>query len=573
MNTVFGLHVADIFVLVLYLLGMAAIGLWTAKKIKQSNDFFMPRRFGKAMMVMFGFGAGTHSDQAVGVASKSFSSGLSGIWYQWLWLPCTPFYWLIAPVMRRFRAITTGDVFEARYNRSVAMLYAVIGMLNLSVNIGLMLRGSSEVISASTRGLLSANAAIAVMTIVFVIYGVAGGLAAAIITDFIQGILTIIFSFLLLPLVMNAVGWMNGIRQAITDPQKLTLVAPAEIGFFYITVIAFNALVGIVTQPHTMSNCAAGKTEMEGRFGWMFGNIIKRICTIPWCLTGLAAIVYFGSRGVKVEPDKVFGAVAGDFLPQILPGMLGVFLAALLASVMSSCDAFMIASSALFTENIYRPLSPDKSERHYVTVGRIAAVAVVCGGVVFAYWLPGVVAGLEIFWKISAMMGLAFWMGLFWRRTTVAGAWATTLVSFAVMLFTSKISFGKYVLWDFNASCAQYLPDFMLWNGQLYLPWQMILYLSAGLISGIVVSLLTKSVATEKLDNYYALIRTPVKPAEQPDVPCTLADDAVVPEKRNIFPNTNLEFMIPSRTSVLGFLVGWAFVAVIVAVVYLIARV
>ena len=55
----FGLHVADIFVLVLYLLGMAAIGFWTAKKIKQSQDFFMPRRFGKAMMVMFGFGAGT----------------------------------------------------------------------------------------------------------------------------------------------------------------------------------------------------------------------------------------------------------------------------------------------------------------------------------------------------------------------------------------------------------------------------------------------------------------------------------------------------------------------------------
>jgi len=522
MNAVFGLHVADIFVLGLYLLGMAAIGFWSAKKIKQSQDFFMPRRFGKAMMVMFGFGAGTHSDQAVIVASKSFTSGLSGIWYQWLWLPCTPFYWLIAPVMRRFRAITTGDVFEARYDRSVAVLFALIGMLNLSVNIGLMLRASSEVISASTQGLLSANAAIAVMTVVFVIYGVAGGLAAAIITDFIQGILTIIFSFLLLPLIMNAVGWMDGIREAIADPQKLTLVAPAEIGFFYIAVIAFNALVGIVTQPHTMSNCAAGKTEMEGRFGWMFGNLIKRVCTIPWCLTGLAAIVYFGSRGIEVEPDKVFGTVAGDFLPKIMPGILGIFLAALLASVMSSCDAFMIASAGLFTENIYRPLSPHKKQGHYVTVGRIAAVVVVSGGVVFAFWLPGVVAGLEIFWKVSAMMGLAFWMGLFWRRTTVAGAWATTLVSFAVLLFTSKIAFGNFVLWDFNASCAQCLPDFMLWNGQLYLPWQMILYLSAGLISGIVVSLLTKPVSKEKLDNYYALIRTPINPGEQPAVPCTL---------------------------------------------------
>ena len=566
-----GLHVVDILVLALYLLGMAAIGFWSAKKIKQSHDFFMPRRFGKAMMVMFGFGAGTHSDQAVGVASKSFTSGLSGIWYQWLWLPCTPFYWLIAPVMRRFRAITTGDVFEARYNRSVAMLYAVIGMLNLSVNIGLMLRGSSEVIAASTRGLLSANMAIAVMTVVFVIYGVAGGLAAAIITDFIQGILTIIFSFLLLPLLMNAVGWMDGIREAITDPQKLTLVAPAEIGIFYIAVIAFNGLVGIVTQPHTMSNCAAGKTEMEGRFGWMFGNLIKRICTIPWCLTGVAAIVYFGSRGVEVEPDKVFGAVAGDFLPKILPGILGIFLAALLASVMSSCDAFMIASAGLFTENIYRPLAPGREQGHYVTVGRIASVIVVSGGVAFAYGLRGVVEGLEIFWKISAMMGLAFWLGLFWRRMTVAGAWATTLLGFAVMLFTSEIAFGDYMLWDFNAHFAQYLPGFMVWQGALSLPWQMILYLGAGLIGGIVVSLLTRPVAEEKLDNYYALIRTPIKPGEQPAAPCTLPDDAVVPEKRNIFPNTNLEFMIPSRTSVVGFLVGWGFVAAIVVVVYMIA--
>jgi Na+/proline symporter len=567
----FGLHVADIFVLVLYLLAMAAIGFWTASKIKKSQDFFMPRRFGKAMMVMFGFGAGTHSDQAVGVASKSFSVGLSGIWYQWLWLPCTPFYWLIAPVMRRFRAITTGDVFEARYDRSVAVLYALVGMLNLSVNIGVMLKGSGAVIEASTQGQLSANVAIAAMTVVFVTYGVAGGLAAAIITDFIQGILTIIFSFLLLPLVMNAVGWMDGIRETIGD-EKLSLVTPMGIGTFYIAVIAFNGLVGIVTQPHTMSNCAAGKTEMEGRFGWMFGNIIKRVCTIPWCLTGIAAVVYFGTPE-SIDPDSVFGKVAGDFLPRILPGMLGIFLAALLASVMSSCDAFMISSSALFTENIYRPLFPHKKKGHYLTVGRIASVIVVAGGVVFAFWLPGVVKGLEIFWMVSAMMGLAFWMGLFWRRTTVAGAWATTLISFAVLLFTSKIAFGQYVLWDFNAHFAAYLPEFMLSNeGELQLPWKMILYLGTGLISGIVVSFLTRPVAKEKLENFYALIRTPITPGEQVDKPCTLPAGAVVPERRNVFPNTSLEIAIPSRTSVIGFLIGWVCVAVIVCAVYLIAR-
>ena len=566
-----GLHLADYFILIIYFLGITAIGIWSARKIKSSSDFFMPRKFGKAMMIMFSFGTGTHSDQAVLVASKSFTNGLSGIWYQWLWLPVTPFYWLIAPIFRRFRAITTANVFEARFSPSVAMLYAVLGMLNLMVNIGVMLKGSSEVLSASTSGLVSANWAICLMTIIFVIYGVAGGLSAAIITDFIQGMLTIIFSFLLLPLVLNAIGGLEGMRSGITDPQMLSLVAPAEISLFYIVVIAINALVGIVTQPHTMGNCAAGKTEMEGRIGFMGGTLIKRLCTIPWCLTGVAAVIYFAGR--EIEPDKVFGTVAGEFLPKIMPGVLGIFIAAVLASVMSSCDVFMISSSALFTEDIYKRLKPNEIQKHYILVGRITSMAVVIGGVLFAYWLPDIVAGLEIFWKISAMMGIAFWVGLFWRRFTTAGAWAGTLISFAVLIFTSKIAFGGFILWDFNQTLVHHLPSSMIKEGKLELPWQMIFYLVSGILSGIFVSLFTKPVAREKLDNFYALIRTPIAPGEQISSPCTLPADAVVPEKRVIFPNSNLEFMIPSLTSVIGFLAGWGCVAAIIYAVFLITKV
>jgi Na+/proline symporter len=564
-----GLHQADIYVLVFYLLCMVAIGVWSARKIKNSADFFMPRRFGKVFMIMFSFGTGTHSDQAVSVASKSFTNGLSGIWYQWLWLPVTPFYWLIAPVFRRFRAITTSDVFEARFSPSVAMLFAVVGVLNLAVNIGIMLKGSSEVISASTGGLVSANLAIVIMTVIFVIYGVAGGLGAAILTDFIQGVLTIVFSFLLLPLILNAVGGLAGLRGAIADGQMFSLVAPAEIGLFYIAVIAFNGLVGIVTQPHTMANCAAGKTEMEGRVGFMGGTLIKRLCTIPWSLTGLAAVAYFAGR--TIEPDKVFGAVAGEFLPKIAHGMLGVFIAAILASVMSSCDAFMISSSALFTENVYKRLVPAKPARHYVTIGRITAVVVVAGGVGFAFWLPGVVKGLEIFWKISPMMGIVFWLGLFWRRTTVAGAWAATLSAFGIWWLTGQEFF---ISWLGGLSVAEPLRFVFVKGGvpEVYLPWQMIFYLTGGLLAGIIISLVTRPVDKEKLDRFYALVRTPVRPGERIDAPCTLPNDAVVPEKRNIFPNTNLEIPVPSLTSVVGFLIGWGCVAAIIYSVYVIAN-
>jgi Na+/proline symporter len=564
------LHIADIVILCFYLLGITAVGVYAARKIRNIADFFMPRRFGKLMMMMHSFGTGTHSDQAVTVASKSFTNGLSGIWYQWLWLFATPFYWLIAPMMRRFRAITTADVLEARYDKSVAVLYAVIGMANLAVSIGIMLKGSGAIIHASTTGVVSSNIAITAMTLMFVIYGVAGGLAAAIITDFVQGILTVIFSFMLLPLLLNAVGGLSGLHQSIRDPGMFSIIAPSEIGIFYVAVIALNGLVGIVTQPHTMGNCAAGRTESEGRVGWMCGNFIKRICTVAWCFTGLAAVAYFA--GQAVEPDHVFGLIAAQFLPTILPGLLGLFLASVLASVMSSCDSFMIASSGLFTENIYKHIVKDRPQSHYVLIARISSVLIVAAGVTFAYWLPNVVKGLEIFWMISPMMGIAFWLGLFWRRTTSAGAWAAALTALAVWWLTAQPFFVSLMTELTQNSSLAFVVSKAGVN-QISLPWQMVFYLSAGTFAGIIVSLITKPAANNRLDNFYALLRTPITPGELVTHVCTLPADADVPPKRKLLPFKNLEILVPSLSSVLGFLAGCAFVAAIIYSVFLIANI
>ena len=64
-----GLNAPDIAVLVAYFIGITLIGIWAARLVKNMGDFFMPRKFGKAMLVTHAFGTGTHSDQAVGVAA------------------------------------------------------------------------------------------------------------------------------------------------------------------------------------------------------------------------------------------------------------------------------------------------------------------------------------------------------------------------------------------------------------------------------------------------------------------------------------------------------------------------
>jgi len=124
-------------------------------------------------------------------------------------------------------------------------------------------------------------------------------------------------------------------------------------------------------------------------------------------------------------------------------------------------------------------------------VGRLASVAFVVAGAVFAFWLPNIVKGLEIFWMTSPVIGIAFWLGFFWRRTTVAGAWAATLTAAAVWWLTTQQFFVNFL----SGLAVNESMRFVVSKDtgfETALPWQMVFYLSAGTLAGIIVSLFTK---------------------------------------------------------------------------------
>jgi len=547
----------------IYLIGITAAGVWTVRRIHDSDDFFMGgRNFSKPFMIFFAFGTGTSGNDAIGVSSKTFTNGVSGIWYQFLWLFATPFYWLIAPVFRRMRAITTGDFFEYRYDASVAGLYALVGVLQLTVNIGVLLKGAGATIEAVSGGEITTNAAILVMTVLFVIYGIAGGLAAAIVTDFIQGILTVILSFIILPFAWKEVGGMVGMREHITDENMFSLVAPGEINGFHITMFAVSALIGIVTQPHIMGVCASGRDEMDGRVGFTGGNLLKRVCTIAWMLTGLCGVVYFAGReSENIAPDLVYGTMASEMLPRVMPGLIGLFLAALLASIMSSCDAFMVSSSGLFTQNFYRRLiAQGRDEKHYVFVGRVTALVIVAFSIIFSFMFSSVPVALEWFFRVQAVMGAAFWLGLFWRRTTVAGAWAGTLVALALMFLTQTA--------PFHAFAVEHFPSRMIWDDKFRVSYQMATYLLAGFASCILVSLITKRVPEHKLDRVFACLRTPIQPNEPHVGPFTLPPGVEAPPPHKLINHPDLEIPMPSLVGMAGFIVIWGLVGLLIGSVY-----
>ncbi len=478
-----GIHFLDIVVIIVYFGVISLIGWWSARKIKDTGDFFMGgRKFGSFLTAMLSFGTGTHADQAVGVVSMSSRVGLSGIWYEWMWLLVNPFYWVMAPILRRLRVVNGSDYFRFRYDQSLASLYAFVAIIILMLNIGTMVLGSGRIIEGLTGGGINFTTSVVIITVLFVFYGLAGGMVAAALNDVVQGLLTIVFSFVMLPYAISKVGGFTALHEKVNSGASydfFNLVAPEGITFFWIFMIVVNGMINWAVQPHTIPSSTANRTEMDARIGVTYGNFIKRFCTVAWAFTGVAAIALIPNLD---NPDHAFGEMARILLPV---GLVGLLIASLLATIQSTGVVLMISGSSIFVRNFYAVYFKKRSEEHYLYVGRIISFVIVAGSLAFAVLLPGVIKALELFMQIPALIGIPFWMGIMWRRANPASAWASFLAASGTFLF-----------------CELTLD--------LYLPWQMVAYLTAGIGTGIIVGLLTPRQPKEQLDRFYNTLKTQV---------------------------------------------------------------
>src|SRR5215475_4082414 len=432
-----GLSKLDLAVIVAYLAGITAFGLYVSRRVKDTEGFFMGnRRFGKSLMIAQALTTGTRADYAIGVVGASYEIGMAGIWYQWMYIFSTPFFWLLSPIFRRMRYTTTADFFEERFSKPLGVGYSFFALYLFMLWQGTIIKGAARTIVGITGG--SETLIIWGVTALFVFFGVAGGLVATVNTDFIQGIFIIILSFLLIPFGLQAVGGFSGLHAKL-DPQMFSLISQRELSLFPVMMLIISGLVGIVAQPHHMAVAGSGKTEMSCRIGWCYGNFIKRFCTIGWALTGLIAAVLI-SRGSLTKREHAFGALIKQLLPE---GLIGLMIAAILATVIASCAAYMIAGSALFTRNLYKKyLKQSADDAHYLLVGRIVSAALTIGSLLMALYLESVIAATIQFVTIASFVGIPMWVGIIWPRATSAGAWASIIGSSATWAIALKFKWG-----------------------------------------------------------------------------------------------------------------------------------
>jgi len=595
--TILGLHYSIWIILVVYFAGMLLLGWWSKRQATTREGFLLGgRKFGVGMMVMHAFGAGTNPTDSSGCVSRSVGIGASGIWVSWMWMFGTPFYWLIAPIMRRMRCLTMTDYYEQRFGHGAAMLYTVVAGLGMMIFFGGVLLATTKTVMGM-MGVADADnadtwffAILGVTTLVFVLYGYWGGIVAAIRTDMVQGLMIIVLSFLAIwpALNLEGVGGLGNMREnlskastevntALTNARKqldkddtagmlatlesakgyepagnirkvialwkqdkqqeatkllngakksdyLSLFNPDYFSPLAVILLCISGPCVALALPHLMSVTAAGKTEWEGRMGFVGGNMLKRICTIGWSILALCWLSHLVSRGAATTPDAAFGDSVRVLLPPVLQGLM---LACVMAASMSSGDAVQVTVAGLVTQSIYCRYRPDADEKQLVQFTKYAGVVIIAISVVFAILMRNdLVKSIILYFNVLATIGIATAMGILWRRMNQTGVFCGTIAAIAVLI-SSKFIPGMSKEIVFGA------------------------FMSAGLVFGIIGSLLSKPPNPERVEQFIKKIHVPIGQEDKLDLPL----DQAVPEDKRLITSGGLFIVKPTLQSVVGFVV------------------
>ncbi|MES1219916.1 MAG: Na+/galactose cotransporter, partial [Bacteroidota bacterium] len=153
-------------------------------------------------------------------------------------------------------------------------------------------------------------------------------------------------------------------------------------------------------------------------------------------LPGIVAIAMMQpalmSKGYSIPVDAKGQLDYTMTLPSLIAhyypsGLLGVGITALIASFMSGMAGNVTAFNAVFTYDIYQPyFVKNKSDKHYLVVGKMITVAGILISIMTAYVAKGfnnINDFLQlVFGFVNGPLFATFLLGMFWKRTTGHGA-------------------------------------------------------------------------------------------------------------------------------------------------------
>jgi sodium/proline symporter len=426
------------------------IGILAGRVIKSSIDYYLGgKRFGP-WFTSFKFASTWESGvKLVGTPGMAWSVGYPAF----VMGMATPFGYLFSfriygqrlkVACDHFNVITVPNLLEKRYcSRTIRVLAAITILVGLGGSLVAQYKATGEVFS----NILGRSYVQGLVIGVFIVggYSIIGGYVASVWTDFMQGIVMILGSIVLFVTVAKAalgefsfavLFKMNG-ALAQVKPEMLEITGGGKMPVTQMFIILVITLLIGIAMPQQAVAIFSMRDKKVARSSLIICTIFSAI--LAWCLlpAGMMGRLILENEQVK-NPDMVIPILVQQILQ---PVMAGIFIAAVLAAIMSTISGAIVVSASALTQDIMNIVAPKIYQKNQIVWDRSAAAFIVIIPLLLAikppsiiFWIIVFSFGFIVFTFLMPMLGV-----IGWKRATSKGAIIQMVVTMILIPIWSVI--------------------------------------------------------------------------------------------------------------------------------------
>ena len=487
----------DLLVVVAYLAGITALGVWTGRRQRDAKDYFVADRAIPWWAVLLSVVASeTSALTFISIPGLAYLGNLG--------------FLQIATGYLLGRIVVATTLLPRYYQGELVTAYAL-----LEKRFGLATRRFTSIVFMVTRGLADSvrvfataipialilgsavdrryvmPLAILILGLLTVLYTYKGGMKAVVWTEMVQAGVYIFGGIAAIVLIGQAVpgGWGAVVAQAgaqgklravdlYTGFDRPHTVFAGLIGGAFLSMASHGADQMIVQRLLSARSLRDAQRAIIG------SGVAVILQFALFLMIGVGLFVLYGGRQFPAA-DAIFPTFIIERMP---PGLVGLIVAAIVAATMRTHSGAINSLAAATTHDIYLPLTKRRADApETLRVGKLFALAwgvvLTLGALLFPEdpRLPVVVVALGIAsFTYGGLLG-GFFLGMFWRRAEQRDAITGMAVGIFCMAF---VVFAKPI-----SAAAPGLAPMLKGVGSIAWPWYVLIGTSITVVTGILSSL------------------------------------------------------------------------------------
>ena len=435
---------------IVYLLVTIAIGLWAARRVKNTADFAIAgRHLPLYMIVTTTFATWFGSETVLGIPAKFIEGGLNGVVEDPFGAgTCLILVGLFfAGKLYRMTLLTLSDYYRERFGRVVEVACSLIIMLSYLGWVSAQVTALGLVFHLLSGGAISISAGMVIGVVSILAYTLFGGMWSVAVTDFIQMIILVCG----LAVIAVFAGRLAGGADKVIDfalSRDLFKFWPEpswhDMVFFF--AAAITMMLGSIPQQDVFQRVMSANSVKSATRGPVIGGVAYILFAfVPMFLVASALLIMPEQTAtlLKEDPQTVLPTLVLQKMPFV---MQVLFFGALLSAIKSTASATLLAPSVTFTENILRQFYPPKTDRGALLAMRVTVLVFSVAVLAYAIRMQGtpiyeLVSGAYQVPLVGAFVPLV--CGLYWKRATTQGAIAAVLLGIGAWLLFLALPWGE----------------------------------------------------------------------------------------------------------------------------------